>query len=73
MTNFLISANLKNNNYYSILVIVDLLIKIIYYKPVKVTIETLDLAKVIINMIIYPHKVLESIVINKSLLIISKF
>ena len=45
-----------------ILVIVNQLIKIVYYEPVKITINTPSLAKVIINVIIHHYGVLESIV-----------
>ena len=34
----------------------------IHYVPVKITINALGLAKVIINMIVYNHEVLESMV-----------
>ena len=44
----------------------------VYYKPVKITIDTPDLAEVIINMIVRCYGFLESIVINRGLLFISK-
>ncbi len=69
----LISANWKDDSYNSILVIVDRLTKIVHYEPVKITIDALDLAKVIIKVVVYYHGVLESIVINRGLLFISKF
>ena len=57
-----ISANRKGDSYNLILVIVDRLTKMIHYEPVKVMIDTPDLAKVIINMIVRHHAILESIV-----------
>lgn len=40
----------------------DQLIKVIYYELVKITINLLDLAEVIIDIIVYYYKVSESIV-----------
>lgn len=64
VTSFPISADWKGDSYKSILVIIDLLTKKIYYKLVKVTIDALGLIEMIINMIVYYHGVLESIIIN---------
>ncbi len=64
MTDLLISADWLSNSYDSILVIVDCLTKMVHYKLVKVTIDVLSLAKVIINMVVYYHRVLESIITN---------
>ena len=36
----------------------------IYYKPIKIMIDILGLANVIISIIIHHHRVLESIVID---------
>ena len=47
--------------------------KIIYYKPVKVTIDILSLAKVIIDMVVRHQKGPESNVTDQGLLFISKF
>ena len=52
MTGFLLSTDWKGNNYNSILVIVDRLTKMMYYEPVKMTINTLRLAKVIIDVVV---------------------
>ena len=73
VTSFLISADWKSNSYSLILVIVDQLIKMVYYIPVKVTINAPSLAKVIINVVVHHHGVPESIVTDQSLLFISKF
>ncbi len=62
-----------DKSYNLILVIVDCLTKMIYYKPIKVIINGLGLAKVIINMVVYHYRVPESIVINQGLLFILKF
>ena len=48
----LISTNWKGDNYNSILVIVDQLIKMIYYEPVRVIIDALGLAKVILDVVV---------------------
>ena len=45
----------------------------VYYEPIKVTIDALDLAEVIINVVVHPYKVLESIVTDQGLLFTSKF
>ena len=59
-----ILANWKDNNYNLILVIVDRLTKMVHYKPIKVTIKISGLAKVIINIVVRYHGVLESIMTN---------
>ena len=58
----LISANWKGDSYNSILVIVDWLRKRVHYEPVKVTIDALGLAEVIINVVVHHHGVPELIV-----------
>ncbi len=73
ITSLSISANWKGDSYKSKLVIIDQLIKMVYYEPVKVTIDTPDLAKVIINMVVHHHRVSDWIVIDSDLLYISKF
>ncbi len=45
----------------------------VYYELVKVTIDALGLIEVIIDMVVYHHGVLESIVTDQGLLFISKF
>ena len=65
VTGFPISANYwKDDSYNSILVIVNRLTKMVYYKPVKVTIDILGLAKMIIYMFVRHYGVLRSIVIE---------
>lgn len=45
----------------------------IYYKPVKVTINVISLVNVIINMVIQHYRLFELIVIDRGILFISKF
>ncbi len=68
-----ISTDWKNDSYDSILVIVDRLMKMIHHVSVKVTIDILGLAEVIIDVIVRHHGVLESIVTDQGLLFTSKF
>ena len=63
----------KSNDYNLILVIINWLIKIIYYKLVKFTINSLGLVNVIINKMIRHYDILNSIIINKNLFFILKF
>ncbi len=64
VTSLPVSTNWKGKGYNLILVIIECLTKIVYYEPVKVTINILDLAKVIIDVITYCYGVLESIVMD---------
>ena len=63
----------KRNNYDSILLIVNQLTKMVYYNPVKVSIDVLGLTEVIINVVLRHHDLLNLIVTNQGLLFISKF
>ena len=67
------STNWKKDSYNFILVIVDSLTKMVYYKPVKNTIDAPGLAEVIINVVIRHHGFPDSIVTDKSSLFTSKF
>ncbi len=73
VTSLPISADWKGDSYDSILVIIDRLTKIVYYELVKITIDAPGLAKVIIDVIVCHHGVLESIVTDRGLLFTSKF
>ena len=73
MTGLLLSTNYKNNSFNSILVIINRLIKMVYYKPVKVTINILRLAKVIIEVGLQHHSFLDSIISDREAIFISKF
>ena len=68
MIDVFILTNWKKNNYNSIFDIINGLIKIVYYKLIKITINILRLIKVIINMI-----VLNFIVTNRNLSFALKF
>ena len=73
VTGLLVLINWKKDSYNSILIIVDWLIKMIHYKPVKITLNALRLAKVIINIVIRYHGLPDSIVTNRGSLFTSKF
>lgn len=55
------------------LAIVNQLTKIVYYELVKIIIDTLELGKVIFNMIIWYQNVHNLIIIDRNLFFISKF
>ena len=73
VTGLPISINWKRDSYNSILVIIDWLVKMFHYKSVKITINVPGLAKVIIDMVVHHHALLDSIVTNWGSLFISKF
>ena len=68
-----ISINWKGDSYNSILVIVNWLTKMVYYEPVKITIDALGLAEVIIDVVVCHHGFLDSIVTDRGPLFTSKF
>ena len=73
VTGLPLSADWKRNNYNSILVIVNRLTKMMHYKPVKVTIDAPELAKIILYVIVQYHNLLNWIMTDKGLLFTSKF
>ena len=73
VTGLPLSADWKSNNYDSILVIVDRLTKMVHYKPIKVIIDAPGLAKVIIDVVVRHYGLPDSIVTDRSSLIISEF
>ena len=73
VTSLPISTDWKRNSYNVILVIVNWLTKLVYYKPVKINIDTIDLAEVIINMVVWHHGLLNLIVTDKEPLFTLKF
>ena len=73
MTGLLILTDWKKDSYNSIFVIIDQLIKMVHYEPVKITINAPGLAEVIIDMVICHHGLPDSIVTDKGSLFISKF
>ena len=68
-----LSDDRKSNSYDSILVIVDRLTKMIYYKLVKVIINTPRLAKVIINVVMRYYGFPDSIINYRRAIFIFKF
>ena len=68
-----VSINWKKDSYNFILVIVDQFTKMIYYKLVKITLNALGLAKVIIDVVVRHHGLPDSIVTNKSSFFTPKF
>ena len=73
VTGLSISVDWKRDSYNSILVIVNRLTKMVYYKLVKITINTPGLAQVIIDIAVWHHGLPNSIVINRSSVFTSKF
>ena len=53
--------------------IIDCLINIVHYKPLKITINASRLAEVIFDVVIWHHGLPNSIIINKNLLFTLKF
>ena len=68
-----VSTDWKGESYDSILVIVDWLTKMVHYEPVKVTIDALRVAEVILDVVVWYHGLSDSIMTDKSLLFTSKF
>ena len=73
VTGLLISTNWKRDSYNSIFIIINQFMKIVYYKPVKITINAVGLAEVIIDMVVRHYGFPNSIVTDRELLFISKF
>ncbi len=62
VTELPIFTNWKGDIYDSILVIVDWLIKMVYYELVKVTIDTPGLIEIILDVLVQYHNLSDSIV-----------
>lgn len=73
VTRLSVSTNLKDETYNSILVIVDMLMKIVYNKPVKLTINTLSLAEVIMETIVRYYGLQDFIINDWGLVFTLKF
>ena len=69
----LVLMGCKDENYDLIIVNVDWLTKIVYYKPVKITINAPGLTKVIIHIVIRNHSLSNFIITDQGLLFTSKF
>ncbi len=73
VTGLPILADWKGNSYDSILVIIDRIMKMVHYEPVKVTIDAPGQAEVIIDVVVHHYGVPESIVTDRGSLFTSKF
>ena len=73
VTGLPISTNWKGDSYNSILVIVDWLTKMVYYKSVKIFLDAPGLGEVIIDVVVWHRGLFNSIVIDKDSLFTSKF
>lgn len=68
-----VSTNQNGEIYDSILIIVKRFIKMLHYKLVKVTINTPGLAQVILDKVIWYHRLPNLMVTDRGLLFTSKF
>ena len=66
-------ADWKGNSYNSILVMVNHLTKMVHYEPVKININGPALAKVIRDMVVRHHDLLNSIISDRGAIFMSKF
>ena len=73
VTGLPISTNWKGDSYDSILVIVNQLIKMVYYKTVKITIDAPGLVEIIIDLVVCHYGLPDSIVTDTGSLFTSKF
>ena len=58
----LVLTDWKGKNYDLILVIVDRFIKMVHYKPMKITIDIPGFAKIIIDVVAWHHYLINSII-----------
>ena len=65
MTCLAILANQKEDKYDSIVVIVNQLTKMVYYKLMKIIIDAPRLANIIMNVIVFDHRFQNLIVTNR--------
>lgn len=72
MTGLLVFINWKGKTYNTILVIINRLTKIIYHESVKASIDALELAEITLDMVVYYHNLLNSIVGDCGSVFISK-
>ena len=64
VTGLPVSIDWKGDSYDFILVIINQLTKMVHYKLVKITLDAPGLAKVIIDVVVRHHRLLDSIVTN---------
>ena len=67
------SEDWRGNHYYSILVIINRLTKMVYYEPVQTTITAPVLRKVIFNVVVEYYSLSNSIISDCSSVFTSKF
>ena len=65
VTGLPISTDWKGKSYDLILEVVDRLRKMVYYEPVKMTINAPSLVKVIINFVVWHHGLFDSIITDQ--------
>ena len=73
VTGLPVSTDWKGDSNDSILVIVNRLTKMVYYKPFKVTINAPGFAEVLIDVVVRHHGLPDSIVTDRGSLFTSKF
>ena len=73
VTSLLILTNWKRDSYDSILVIINCLTKMVYYKLFKITINAPRLAKVIIDVVVHHYGLPDWIMTDRNLFFTSKF
>ncbi len=73
VTGLLVSTNWKGDTYDLILVIVDRLMKMVHYEPVKDTIDTPGLAQILLDVVVRHHGLPDSIVSDRGSVFTSKF
>ena len=66
VTGLLIWTDWKSDSYDFIPVVVDCLTKMVHYKPIKVIINTLKLAEVILNVVVRHYSLPDSIMFDRS-------
>ena len=73
VTSLFILIDWKGDSYNFILIIIDRLTNMVYYKPVKITIDIPSLVEIIIDVVIWHHGLPNSIMTSKSSVINSRF
>ena len=73
VTGLPVSIDWKKDSYNSILVIINQLTKMVYYKPVKINFNAPRLVKVIIDVVVRHHGLPDSILTNKGFFFTLKF